>query len=213
MPANNSGNDGAKADAAIKGLKIVIDPGHGGIESGTRGPNGLLEKSVCLEVALRLGQMIEDNLPGAEVIYTRSDDQNLSAQHRAAIANESSADLFISIHADSLDSQGLQVYYADAGPEKKSVGPVNARKASHLSSELAGDVQNALRNGAPPMHAPADPAFAVLNSVQVPAVVAEIPFSGSDSPLLDPAQRQRLAESLYRGIAAFLKSAPDRSAR
>ena len=213
MPTNNSGNDGAKTGATTKGLKIVIDPGHGGIESGTRGPNGLLEKSVCLEVALRLGQMIEDNLPGAEVIYTRSDDQNLSAQHRAAIANESLADLFISIHADSLDGQGLQVYYADAGPEKKSVGPVNARKASHLSSELADDVQKALKDGATPMHAPADPAFAVLNSVQVPAVVAEIPFSGSDSPLLDPAQRQRLAESLYRGIAAFLKSAPDRSAR
>ena len=94
------------------------------LSSGTRGPNGLLEKSVCLEVALRLGQLIEENLPGANVIYTRNEDQNLSPQRRSALANDSSADLFISIHADSLgEGQGLRVYYPGGGPEKKSVGP------------------------------------------------------------------------------------------
>jgi N-acetylmuramoyl-L-alanine amidase len=216
-PASDSVSDPAKSDSSAKGLKIVIDPGHGGAESGTRGPNGLLEKSVCLEVALRLGQLIEDELPSAEVIYTRSEDQNLSAQRRAAVANESSADLFISIHADSLgEGQGPQVYYEDGKPTKKPVGPTNDRDTGRASLHLADDIQNAfgqqfaLKGEMAPMRATAQPAFAVLDGIQVPAVVAEIPFSEKESPLLDPTQRQRVAEALYRGISSFVKNLPDR---
>jgi type II secretory pathway predicted ATPase ExeA len=197
-------------DATIKSLKIVIDPGHGGADSGARGPNGLLEKNVCLEVALRLGQLLEDELPGTEVTYTRSDDQNITTQRRAAAASESAADLFISIHADLLgDAQGPRVYYS-GGSEKKSAGRRSDGDVGKLSLQFAGDVQEsllqqlALKGDASPMRAPAQPAFAVLSDLQVPAAVVEIPFTDKSS-LLDPTQRQKLAEALSRGIATFAK--------
>jgi type II secretory pathway predicted ATPase ExeA len=219
-PAGNPATEGAKNDATSKGLKIVIDPGHGGSDAGTNGPNGLLEKSVCMEVALRLGQLIEDGLPGSEVIYTRSEDQNISPSRRAAISNDSPADLFISIHADALgDSQGLQAYFPDAAPEKKSKGPVNDSDVSRISQRLAAMLQTALlrqlalKGDATPTRAPAQPTFAVLNSVHAPAAVVEIPFSGPESPMLDPEKRQQVAEGLYRGIAAFVKELPDRTTR
>jgi N-acetylmuramoyl-L-alanine amidase len=217
-PATDPERDATKSDTlATKSLKVIIDPGHGGADIGTRGPNGLLEKNVCLEVALRLGQLIEDGLPGTEVIYTRSDDQNVSQQHRGAAANDSSANVFISIHADSLSaSQKLQVYYLGAVPAKRSRRARKESGASDVALELAGDIQDAmvqefaLRAATGPTAAPALPAFSVLSNAQVPAVVAEIPFA-EGSPLVDPDQRQKLAESMYRGIAAFLKERPENS--
>ena len=208
-PAGDPPSSTTATDAAVKNLKIVIDPGHGGSDSGARGPNGLLEKNVSLEVALRLGQLLEDELPGTDVIYTRSDDQNISPQHRAAAANDSSADLFISIHADSLgDDQSPRVYYS-GGSERKSAGPQS--EVGKLSLLLAGDVQEslvqqlALKGDASPSRAPAQPPFVVLNDVQIPAAIVEIPFTDG-SPLLDPTQRQKLAEALNRGIATFAKA-------
>ena len=98
------------------GLKIgqiVIDAGHGGHDTGTIGPNGLEEKDLVLDVALRLGKLLEDKL-GAEVIYTRDDDTFIPLETRTAIANEEQADLFISIHANSSDdptARGVETYY------------------------------------------------------------------------------------------------------
>ncbi len=85
----------------LKISRIVIDPGHGGHDTGTIGPHGLMEKDLCLDVALRLGALIEEKLPGADVIYTRKDDTFIPLEQRTAIANEAKADLFISIHANS----------------------------------------------------------------------------------------------------------------
>ncbi len=80
--------------------KVVIDPGHGGHDQGTTGPKGLLEKDVVLDVALRLGKLIEDRM-GAEVVYTRTDDTFIPLEGRTAMANDQKADLFLSIHANS----------------------------------------------------------------------------------------------------------------
>ncbi len=66
--------DGQRSLTRVLGLKIgriVIDAGHGGHDTGTIGPTGLMEKDLCLDVALRLGKLIEKQLPGAEVVYTR----------------------------------------------------------------------------------------------------------------------------------------------
>ena len=95
--------DGDTSLVRTLGLKIsrvVIDPGHGGHDQGTHGPNGLLEKDVVLDVSLRLGKMIEDKL-GAQVIYTRTDDTYVPLEARTALANEKKADLFLSIHGNS----------------------------------------------------------------------------------------------------------------
>jgi len=109
--------DGQSTLTRTLGLKIgriVIDPGHGGHDTGTIGPTGLMEKDLCLDVALRLGKIIDQRLPGADVIYTRSDDSFVPLEERTNIANQAKADLFISIHANSsrdTDARGIETYY------------------------------------------------------------------------------------------------------
>jgi N-acetylmuramoyl-L-alanine amidase len=84
----------------LKINRIVIDAGHGGHDYGTIGSNGVLEKEVVLDVALRLAKMVQSRM-GAEVVLTRSDDTFIPLQDRTALANERKADLFLSIHANS----------------------------------------------------------------------------------------------------------------
>ena len=80
---------------------VVIDAGHGGKDSGTRGKK-ILEKDIALKIALKVGNYIEKNIPGVKVIYTRKNDTYLSLDERANIANRAQADLFICIHANSM---------------------------------------------------------------------------------------------------------------
>lgn len=97
----------------LKLQRIVIDPGHGGHDEGTRGPKGLLEKDLVLDVSLRLGKLIQERM-GAEVIYTRSDDTFIPLEGRTALANDKKADLFLSIHANSSPAPritGVETYY------------------------------------------------------------------------------------------------------
>jgi N-acetylmuramoyl-L-alanine amidase len=97
----------------LKVSRVVIDPGHGGHDQGTAGPHGLLEKDLVLDVAQRLGKLIEERM-GAEVIYTRSDDTFLPLQARTALANDKKADLFLSIHANSspvAPVAGIETFY------------------------------------------------------------------------------------------------------
>ena len=96
--------DGQHSLTRALGLKIgriVIDAGHGGHDTGTIGPTGLMEKDLCLDVALRLGKIIQQRLPSAEVVFTREDDTFIPLERRTEIANEAKADLFISVHANS----------------------------------------------------------------------------------------------------------------
>jgi N-acetylmuramoyl-L-alanine amidase len=109
--------DGQSTLTRALGLKIgriVIDPGHGGHDTGTIGPTGLMEKDLCLDVALRLGKIIQQRLPGADVVYTRSDDTFIPLEERTSIANQAKADLFLSIHANSSRdhaARGIETYY------------------------------------------------------------------------------------------------------
>jgi N-acetylmuramoyl-L-alanine amidase len=109
--------DGQSTLTRALGLKIgriVIDAGHGGHDTGTIGPTGLMEKDLCLDVALRLGKIIQQKLPGAEVVYTRADDTFIPLEERTNIANQAKADLFISIHANSSQdhaARGIETYY------------------------------------------------------------------------------------------------------
>ena len=79
---------------------MVIDAGHGGEDAGARGPGGAEEKQITLEVARRLRGMIESRL-GIRVILTRDDDRLIALDDRAAVANNSKADLFLSLHANA----------------------------------------------------------------------------------------------------------------
>ena len=89
-------NDGIKT--------VVIDPGHGGKAPGCTAP-GIMEKDIVLSVGLKLGALIEKNCPDVKVIYTRKTDISVELIERAAIANRNHADLFISIHVNSVPAK------------------------------------------------------------------------------------------------------------
>ncbi len=83
--------------------KVIIDAGHGGKDPGTHGVFSK-EKHVALKIALKLGEIIKENLDDVEVIYTRKDDTFIELHDRANIANKNDADLFISIHCNSISN-------------------------------------------------------------------------------------------------------------
>ena len=92
---------------------IVIDAGHGGEDSGTRGPAGVEEKDITLQVARRLKDTIESRL-GLRVVLTRDGNRTVRLDERAAIANNNKAELFISLHVNASASptaSGAEVYY------------------------------------------------------------------------------------------------------
>jgi len=102
------------ADSADKRPLVVLDPGHGGIDTGTKGPNGDMEKDIVLDFAGRLRQRI-DKTGKYQVLMTRTDDTFIPLGERVHIARNAGAALFVSIHADSLpkkegDAQGATVY-------------------------------------------------------------------------------------------------------
>lgn len=102
---------------------IVIDPGHGGDDIGVRGAGGADEKRITLEVARRLRTLIETRL-GVRVILTRDDDRAVGLDERAAVANNSKADLFLSLHANSSPSAavaGVEVFHLRLDREGEDV--------------------------------------------------------------------------------------------
>lgn len=132
-------------------MRIVVDAGHGGWDLGTVGRRGLLEKDLVLEIAARLGKLLESRL-GAEVIYTRQDDTYIPLDERAEIANQAQADLFVSVHAnysDLISARGVETYYTNSfsAPGSKAAGTKDAD-----SHSVAGSLQNAVQ----PTLSPAD---------------------------------------------------------
>ncbi|HWY02814.1 MAG TPA: N-acetylmuramoyl-L-alanine amidase [Candidatus Acidoferrum sp.] len=216
--------------------KIVIDPGHGGHDTGTVGPDGLREKDLVLEVGRRLGKLLETRL-GAEVVYTRKNDTFIPLETRTAIANQQRADLFISIHANSShdsDARGVETYYLNftSSPEALEVAArenavseksiyelqdlvkkIALKEKIEESREFAGDVQESLHSGLA-VKSPAirdrgvkKAPFIVLIGANMPSILAEISFvsNPTDEHRLETSEyRQRIAESLYRGIAKYV---------
>ena len=201
--------DGARSLTRTLGLKIsriVIDPGHGGHDTGTIGPHGLLEKNVCLDVALRLGKLIHQKLPSAQVIYTRNTDVFVPLEERTAIANQAGADLFISIHANSShdeQARGIETYYLNftSSPEaletasrENAVSNASIHELQDLikkiarndkieeSQELATDIQSSLTtqlrqvSTAERNRGVKKAPFVVLIGADMPSVLAEISF-------------------------------------
>ncbi len=201
--------------------RIVIDAGHGGHDTGTIGPNGLLEKDLVLDVALRLGRMLETRL-GADVIYTRDDDTFIPLETRTAIANEHQADLFISIHANSSSdptARGVETYYlnftsnADALEVAARENAVSEKSIFELqdlvkkitlkdkideSRELATDVQASLFTGLSTHHntmrdrGVKKAPFVVLIGANMPSILAEISF------VSNPTDEAKLETPEYR---------------
>jgi N-acetylmuramoyl-L-alanine amidase len=230
--------DGETSLVRALGLKIgriVIDAGHGGHDSGTLGVDGIEEKDVVLDVALRLGRLLHDRL-GADIVYTRADDTFIPLETRTAIANKAQADLFISVHANSstdASARGVEVYYLNftSDPEammvasrENAVSTESVHELSDLvkkialkdkieeSKELAGDVDASLyaglrrgNEGLKDRGVKKAP-FVVLIGANMPSILAEISFvtNPEDAAKLETQEyRERVAESLYKGIARY----------
>jgi N-acetylmuramoyl-L-alanine amidase len=230
--------DGETSLVRALGLKIgriVIDAGHGGHDSGTLGADGIQEKDVVLDVALRLGKLLHDRL-GAEIVYTRSDDTFIPLETRTAIANKAQADLFISIHANSsqdASARGVETYYLnftsdptalDVAARENAVSDQSIHQLSDLvkkialkdkieeSREFAADVEGSLYAGLAKGNAGLKDRgvkkapFVVLIGANMPSILAEISFVTNPKDaeqLQQPEYRERVAESLYKGVARY----------
>jgi N-acetylmuramoyl-L-alanine amidase len=199
------GQDTLTRALGLKIGRIVIDAGHGGHDTGTIGPTGLMEKDLCLDVALRLGKLIHQRLPGADVIYTRSDDTFIPLEERTHIANEAKADLFISIHANSSHDQaarGIETYYLNLRGSAEAMEVAARENATSdqgihdlqdvvrqiartekidESREFAADVQDSLskrilKSGRGVNRGVRKAPFVVLIGADMPSILTEISF-------------------------------------
>jgi N-acetylmuramoyl-L-alanine amidase/putative methionine-R-sulfoxide reductase with GAF domain len=217
--------------ARVPKLRIVVDAGHGGWDLGTVGRHGLLEKDLVLEVAQRLGKLLESRL-GWEVIYTRQDDNYIALDERAQRANQAQADLFISVHANYSDlasARGVETYYtnffstpntqdpearptANKGTVTASLTPAELHDRVEQSRRLAASVQRSLY-GMLSMKNPGlrdrgvkEAGFVVLTETAMPGILAEVSFVSSptdEQKLRSDGYREQIAEALYKGIARY----------
>src|SRR5262249_53169171 len=127
--------DAKAVESPVK--RIVIDPGHGGHDTGTISPSGMLEKELVLDVARRLRAYIKKSYPDVEVILTRDSDKFIALEERTAIANSRHADLFISIHANASPSRaasGVETFFVS--PDR--VKPDSAKDSAKMAVPPAG---------------------------------------------------------------------------
>jgi N-acetylmuramoyl-L-alanine amidase len=216
--------DGSRTLTRALGLKIgriVIDPGHGGHDTGTLGPTGLEEKDVVLDVSLRLKKLLLENTD-CEVVMTRSDDTFIPLEERTAIANEKGADLFISVHANASPdktARGIETYFLNftSSPDALEVAArenASSQEAVHQlqdiikkiamtekieeSQDFASQVQREVythvskASGAQRDRGVKKAPFVVLIGANMPSVLAEISF------LTNPKDEKLLRRPDYR---------------
>jgi len=222
--------------ARVPKMRIVVDAGHGGWDLGTVGRRGLLEKDVVLEIAQRLGKLLESRL-GAEVILTRKEDNYIPLDERAGMANQAQADLFVSVHANYSDlpsARGVETYYTnffsspnstdletrpDGTANKNGVtaalSPTDLHDRIEQSRRLAASVQRSLygtlsvQNPGLRDRGVKEASYVVLTETAMPGILAEVSFVSSptdEQKLRSDGYREQIAEALYRGIARYAVS-------
>ncbi len=191
---------------ALSGKKIVIDPGHGGNDAGAIGPTGVMEKTVTLKVALELRRLLEAE--GAQVILTREGDTTVSAKGakasdieelgaRCEVANRISADIFISIHADSFtrpEARGTTGYYYS-----KSTSGRGQKLADCIRRNLVEQLGTPSR-GTQPCN------FYVVKNTDMPATLIELGFISNkeEEQLLNSKEGvQKAAQGILDGIEDY----------
>ena len=203
---------------------IAIDPGHGGEDVGARGPGGLAEKDVTLEIARRLRALIETRL-GIRVVETREDDRAVTIDQRAAIANNNKAELFISLHANAAWSPkpaGAEVYHLRADRELDAVRreaessavafPVlgggtrtvdvirwDLAQARHVeASAMFASILGTTLTGRVPMamHPVQEASLRVLEGADMPAALIEVAY------LTNPSQEKLAGSEAFKDTVA-----------
>ncbi|MDF1593451.1 MAG: N-acetylmuramoyl-L-alanine amidase [Desulfobacterales bacterium] len=205
---------------------IVLDPGHGGHETGAKGPGGTLEKMVSLNLARKIAAGLKDHF---RVILTRTDDYWLDLPERTAVANKAGADLFVSLHtgAGFLHQQtGVSVFFfreaSDRTPASKiaaakppdgidSAVPWDTIQSRHLKSsqELARLMHQYLIHPATSKQGGVQAApLMVLRGADMPAVLIEPGYLTNpveEKMLTDPEMMALVAEKISNAIIVFLK--------
>ncbi|BAZ01787.1 N-acetylmuramoyl-L-alanine amidase [Tolypothrix tenuis PCC 7101] len=175
-------------------LLVVIDPGHGGKDSGAPGLGGLLEKDVVLPIGKRIATILQQN--GVQAVLTRDADFFVELQGRVDIADRVNATLFVSVHANSVDSRpdvnGLEVYYYDSG-----YGLAETVRKSILQN--IGTIKDRGTRKA---------RFYVLRKSSMPSILVETGYmtGREDNPRLgNPDYQNRMAEAIANGILKYLQ--------
>jgi N-acetylmuramoyl-L-alanine amidase len=219
----------------LKLSRVVIDAGHGGHDTGSIGPTGFMEKELVLDVAKRLKTLIEEQM-GAEVVLTRDTDTFVALENRTQMANQEKADLFISIHANSSAEKGVrgvETFFLNLNTQSRDAlatatreNAASEKKIHELqdilqkivlndkadeSRELAKHIQTAMssRTNAGSNRGVKQAPFVVLVGATMPSVLAEVTFISNpdeEKRLKTPEYRQKIAESLYRGIKSYAET-------
>ncbi len=174
-------------------LVVIVDPGHGGKDPGAIGIGGLQEKNIILPISKRIAQLLEEK--GIQAVLTRDSDYFVDLQPRVDIAERANADLFVSIHANSLptrpDVSGLETYYFDSGN----------RLAQTIHNNILQNVNIHDRHVRKAR-------FYVLRKSSMPAVLVEVGFvtGREDAPKLATSDYQnQMAEAIVRGILQYIR--------
>ena len=171
-------------------LKIVVDAGHGGHDTGARG-NRSQEKNHTLDIAKRLANHLRAR--GATVLMTRDTDEFISLDGRTSFANQKKADLFVSVHINSSvksTSTGTQTFYQTA-----------------ISQNLAREVQKELAKATGrPNRGITQARFYVIRKTWMPSILTESAFISNPSEealLINSAYREKIARGIAQGMANY----------
>lgn len=197
-----------KEQQAVKSLswvvanyKVIVDPGHGGIDKGAMGPGGTEEQHVNLAISKHLAQFLSQG--GARVFLTREDSNVYEGEsgddliERVKLVEKVKADLFISIHCNAFDDRerGAQTFYDQSSAEGKK-----------LAESVQAEIKRLLANTE---RVPLSIDAFVLRNQKIPAVIVEVGFLSNpeEEKLLADARYQReMAFAIYGGIVKYLAS-------
>ena len=176
-------------------IVVIIDPGHGGKDSGAIGIGGVLEKDVILPIGKRIAEVLERN--GIQVIMTRDSDYFVTLPGRVTMAQRANADVFVSIHANSAGASrpevsGLETYHYNSG----------LRLAQIVHSKILQSLNVRDRNVRKAR-------FYVLRKTSMPSILVETGFlTGRDdaAKLRTSAYQNQMADAIAQGILQYLKS-------
>ncbi|UQZ85013.1 Germination-specific N-acetylmuramoyl-L-alanine amidase precursor [Paenibacillus konkukensis] len=193
----------------LSGKKIALDPGHGGPDGGAESKDGLIEKDVNLAITMHLRDYLQES--GAIVVMTRESDQDLAdpstkgysrrktedLMKRAQFITQQKADMFISVHLNSIPSakwSGAQTFYYPNHAD-------NGTLAALIQDEIKKNLQNTDR-----IAKPVDNEVYLLKTLKMPSALVEVGFLSNPAEanlLKTPAYQKKVAASIYQGILRY----------
>jgi len=173
-------------------MKVCIDPGHGGHDSGAVG-NGVKESALVLSIGRRVRDLLK---PHVEVIMTRESDHFVSLSERCNIANDAACDIFVSLHANSAintDAHGVETFTSGSDASRKLATLILNRHLEAVEQKNRG-VKRAN--------------FHVLRNTRMPAVLQELGFvsnTGEAAILDSTANQEKMARAVTDGVLNFFQ--------